>query len=363
MEPGGLRKTLNDRGLDYQKKALLLKECEYFASISPKSIFDNLGNAFKNFGSMSTVKIVLTVVGAVVLIPLCLFFFRYGLVILFVAGLIFLFGPLSKQSPEYRNYDYLHKIAEPTLKLFDDKMSLQYHYDAFDLTDETLAYEKALEEARLVEPIKKNYKKHPYSCASYDWNNPSNTDAFEAVGYKIYYEWEDDDGNTHEEVYFNGTIYKFRTSFTTNGTINIMSTETKKNLLGIEKEKNKFKKIKDKDITVIDTENHEFAENFDTIATYDEEAYRYLTPAMIENLLMLRKNYFFAICIKGNVMTVTIDKGGYRDARQSSLGRAGKTYFASKNPAGDLDSRIREIGNALLSIYELKDILDPGGRK
>ena len=363
MEPRGLREKLNNRELDYEKKALLLKECEYFASISPKSIFDNIGNVFKNFANMSAAKIVLTVVGALLIIPAIMFFFRFGIIML--SGVLFfvVFKAFDSRSPEYKNYDYFHRIAEPTLKLFDDKLSLLFHYDANDLTDEVIAYDKALEEARLVEPIKKNYSTSSFSCASYDWNNTSNTDAFEFVGYKLYYEWEDSDGDRHEDIFFNGTIYKFRTSFTLNGTVNIMSTVTKKGLLGGEKEMNKFKKIKDKDITVIDTENHDFAENFDTIATFDEEAYRYLTPTMIESLLQLRKNYFFAICIKGNVMTVTIDRSGYKDAGQYSMGRGSKTYFASKNPAADLDRRIREIGNGLISIYELKDILDPGGRK
>jgi hypothetical protein len=133
-----------------------------------------------------------------------------------------------------------------------------------------------------------------------------------------------------------------------------MSTQTKNTLIG-EREKNRFKKIKDKDINVIDTENSEFAVNFDTIATYDNEAYEYLTPSRIESLLKLRKDHYICICIKKNVMTVSI-YGGFKDVGKYAFA-ATKPYSRSLDSEAELDKMLRQYAKAVSSIYELRDIL------
>lgn len=364
MGPGPLRRKLINRELNYEKRALLLREFEYFQSIAPKSLLDNISivGFFKKISEFAAANPVVAIIAGIFLLP-----FIFVLLPMMMVGFILLifinmFNRRLNQSPEYKAYDYAGRIAAPMLQLFDDNLRLGFHPDPFDLVDEQMRYLSALVETHLVMPVNKRCNTQYFSSASYNWENRYDLDAFEFQGYKFYYEWQDSDHETHEEIYFDGCIYKFHTSFFLNGVLNIMSTKTKKNLLGIEKEKNKFKRIHNKDVVVIDTENTEFAENFDTLATYDEEAYRYLTPAMIESLLRLRKEYFFCIMIKGNVMTVAVDNRGYRDARQYTLGLTDKPFYATKNPAQFLDQRIRECGNALLSIYELKDILDPGGR-
>ena len=272
-----------------------------------------------------------------------LMFTPFAIPYLIFAFIVMLFIKSRKEFPEYNQYDYFKRILEPTIKLFDEKMSLSFHYDCSDLVNEDIPYDNALYEAYMVKHFPKGRDTKTFSCCSYDWNNTNNTDAFEFLGYKIYTEYEDDNGGTHETVYFDGQIYKFRTSFYTNGIVNIMSTNTEKGVLGGEKEKSVFKKIKNKDEVVIDTENHEFSEKFDTIATYDDEAYRFLTPSMIETLLALRTDFGF--------------KGMYGTSFSGK-----KPYSRSKiSPQEELRNRINKFGNALLSIYELKDTLDPAG--
>ncbi len=361
MELSAFRKRLLKGEMHLANRELLMREYEYFASIAPKSFMDKYNIGIGRLKNMPGNQATVIVIVIALLIPLWMALLSLALPIFMVLFVVSKITNTSGGSPEYKNYDYRNRIVAPMLKLFDDRMELNYRYDPYDLVDndKKIYYDDALVEAHMVMPFKKRSISRTSSMCSYDWTNAANTDSFEFIGHKIYYEWEDEDHDRHEEVFFSGGIYKFHLSFSINGTVNIMSTKTKKNLLGIEKEKNRFKGIKDKAVQIIDTENHEFAENFDTIATYDEEAYRFLTPAMIETLLRLRRDYFFAICIKGNVMTVTID-GGFRNATLSAINQD-KPYFAPKEPRADLDSKIRSCGNAILSIYELKDILDPAG--
>ncbi len=359
---GELRQKLYSGWLDQGKKEQLMMECNYFASIAPKSLFDKI-NLKEKFNAMTPGgRTALLVVGIILALPLLLIIMPLIVPVVIILLLISMVTRKMNQSPEYANYDYWNRIVNPTFKLFDDKLEAGFRTNPYDLVDTEMPYNKALEEGRMIKPLPNRYLTTMYSSASYNWEDYYDTEAFEFMGYRLYTEHTDDDGHTTTVTYFNGGIFKFHTSFSVNGTVNIMSTYTKKNLFGIEKEKNQFKKIQDKEVSVIDTENHEFAENFDTIATYDEEAYKYLTPAMIENLLYLRKQCFFALCIKGNVMTVTINDG-FKGATPSAFGPTTKPYYAPRDPVGDLNQRIANYGNAMISIYELKDILDPAGRR
>lgn len=361
MNMSPLRRKLYNGEMDMEKKAALLREYEYFSSIAQKGVFENFSIAglSKKLGEMQPVARIFVLVGIVIFIP----FFAALIPMLLILMVFSILIKARNQSPEYKSYDYSHRIGEGTLKLIDDDLSLSFIQSSADLVDEQMGYDQALVEAHLVMPIKaKNYHTSTGSQASYHWDNPNDTESFQFSGYRIYYEWKDSDGDTHEETYFDGAIYKFHTSFFVNGSINIMSTKTKQKLLGGEKERNVFKSIKNKDVNVIDTENVAFAENFDTVATFDQEAYRYLTPAVIEALLQLRSQYFFCVCIKGNVMTVTVDNMGYGKATKGALGEWRKPSFRFKDPAATLDMRIREVGSGIISIYELKDILDPAAR-
>ncbi|MCR4717215.1 MAG: DUF3137 domain-containing protein [Lachnospiraceae bacterium] len=340
------RKRLVDGLVHLPNRDILIKENAYFNSLSPKSPFKKVGDFFKeNIVSKGPGVCILFAVLAIILAPITFWAF-----IIFICAVVF-----TNHSKEWEDYDYRHRIAEPTLKLFDDKLLMTFHYDSKDLTDSGISYDDALVESHLVRPFNSDYKTDNKSECSYDWGNVNDADAFEFLGRRIYREWVDSDGDSHEEVFFYGSIYKFYTDFTVNGSINIMSTNTKQGLIGIEKEKNIFKPIKDKEIVVIDTENADFAASFDVVASYDEEAYRYLTPTRIEKLLELRKTCFFSICIKGNVMTVAVDDA-YKSAAVSAFS-ADKPCFSADNPKIDLDNRIDRYRNAMLSIYELKDIL------
>ena len=363
MELSAFRQRLLRGDVHLANREKLLGEYKYFASIAPKSSFSGISDSIRNitgkindFTGGNKVVIVLLMV---ILIPLIIVLLSVALPAMMLLLLVTVMFS-SKQNPEYKNYNYYSRILELICKLFDEKLSPNFHYNSAEIIDEQKSYDDALVDARLVVPFHKKARGHTFTSMSYDWGNAKNTDSFEFLGYKIFYEWRDDDGETHEEVFYNGCIYKFHTSFTINGTVNIMSTVTKKGILGGEKEVSKFKYIKDKEINVIDTENQFFAENFDTIATNDAEAYRFLTPAMIETLLRLRQNYYFCICIKGNVMTVAIDKGGYKNAIQSTM-NVSKPFFAPKDPEVEMNRKINDCRNAMLSIYELKDLLDPAG--
>lgn len=359
MGYGELRRKLNNGELDLQRKEQVLNELKYFNSIAPRGWRERLHINKDKIQEFTDEHKVGVAVGFVFLIPLFLMLMALALQFAVIGIVIWAFLRNKRGTPEYQAYDFKNSIVLPALKIFDEKLDLDYHHNRRDLVDEDMHYADALVEEHLIRPMNKRYRDITYSSCSYDWNNAGNTDAFEFMGYKLYYEWEDSDGDKHEDIYFDGVIFKFRTSFTTEGTINIMSTTTKKNLIGVEKEKNRFKKIKDKDIAVIDTENNEFAENFDTIATYDTEAYRYLTPSMIEELLKLRKEYYICLCIKGNVMTVTINNKGYKDANRYSF-TSTKPYSRSLDSDGEMENMLNGYRNALKSIYELKDILDPG---
>ena len=358
----GLRSRLYSGELDPDKKEQVLTELKYFNSIAPRSLMERLHIDKGKMSEFAGEHLIGLIIGIIVLLPLLFLLLAVGIQFAVVGVLIFAIFRNRFSSPEYRGYNFGQRIVIPLMGLFDDKLNPGFHFNSSDLADGELSYDQALVESHMVVPMNRRHKEIIYSDCAYDWDNTSNTDAFEFLGYKLYYEWEDSDGDKHEEVYFDGTILKFRTSFTIDGTVNIMSTTTKKNIIGIEKEKNRFKKIKDKDITVIDTENSEFAENFDTIATYETEAYRYLTPTMIETLLGLRKNHDFCICIKGNVMSVAINEGCYKEAERQAFS-ATKPSSRSLDSEGELDSMIDKYRDALISIFELKDMLDPGGKR
>jgi hypothetical protein len=59
-------------------------------------------------------------------------------------------------------------------------------------------------------------------------------------------------------------------------------------------------------------------------------------------------------------MTVTIDQGGYKNATPSTMSNS-KPFFAPKDPETEMNRKINDCRNAMLSIYELKDLLDPAG--
>ena len=363
MELSAFRQRLLRGDVHLANREKLLGEYRYFASIAPKSSFSGIGEFIRGIGdklhSFTGGNTAIMIILMVLAVPIIIALFSMAMPVLMII-LLTSFMSTSRQSPEYKNFNYVSRIVDLMCKLFDDKLSPNFHYSWADIIDEEKSYDDALVEARLVSPFHKKAYGHTSTSLSYDWDNVRDTDSFEFLGYKIYYEWRDDDGDTHEEVFFDGCIYKFHTSFTLNGTVNIMSTVTKKGLMGGEKEVSKFKYIKDKEVNVIDTENQYFAENFDTIATYEEEAYRFLTPAMIETLLRLRQDYYFCICIKGNVMTVAIDKGGFKSANPYTMSIM-KPYFAPKDPEAEMNRKINDCRNAILSIYELKDLLDPAG--
>ena len=361
MELSAFRKRLKTGDVHLANREKLLEEYKYFASIARKSNMPNFKKYTSKLGELTNGNTTVTIIVMILLIPVIIMVMSIAMPVMLMLLLVFALTSMGKQSPEYKNYDYFHRIADAKLKLFDDKLSANFTFDGKDLVEEPLSYDDALVEGYMVKPFNKKAIGRFTSMCAYDWQNVTNTDAFEFMGYKIYYEWRDDDGDTHEEVYFNGTIFKFRTSFTTNGAVHIMSTTTKKGVMGGEKEVNKFKKIKDKEVNIIDTENPYFAENFDTIATYDDEAYRFLTPSMIETLLNLRRDFFFAITLKGNVMTVAIDGNSFRNAGKDVM-NVNKPYFGPKDPELEMNQEIDSCRKALISIYELKDILDPGAR-
>ena len=353
MELSSFRRRLLNGEVHLKRREELIKEYEYFKSISPHSPFEKI--RLSRFGKLPPDKKAVYFMVFLLLMPIWLPLFPVTIIVL---CLIIAFSRRD-ESQEYKDYNYMKKIAEPALRLFDEGLSMQSFHDSDDLVDTGVYYSQALVDAYLIMPTRKNSTYDYLSCGSYKWKDSLSPDSFDFCGYKVYYEWEDEDGDKHVETYFDGCIYKFYTSFTINGTVNIMSTTTKKTLLGGEKEKNYFKDIKDRKLVVIDTENQAFAEQFDTIATYDEEAYRYLTPSMIENLLEIRKDYFISICIKGNVMTVTIANGGYKNATPNSFGDTTKPMYASDDAVNEIDSRTEKIRAALISIYELKDKICP----
>ena len=363
MELSAFRQRLLRGDIHLANREKLLGEYRYFASVAPQSSFSGITAGIRKaagkFNEITGGNTVVAVILVIIMIPLLLILFSVAMPLMLIALLVAFMGS-SRHNPEYKNFNYVVRIVELMYKLFDDKLSTTFHYNSAEIIDESKHYDDALVDARLVPPFHKKAYGRTITSMSYDWDNVMSTDSFEFLGYKIYYEWRDDEGDTHEEVFFDGCIYKFHTSFTFNGTVNIMSTVTKKGILGGEKEVSKFKYIKDKEINVIDTENQYFAENFDAIATYEDEAYRFLTPAMIETLLRLRQDYYFCICIKGNVMTVAIDRGGFKNADQYTMNSA-KPFFAPKDPEAEMNRKINDCRNAMLSIYELKDLLDPAG--
>ena len=354
MGPVSLREKIKSGFIDPLRKEQVLNELKYFNSIAPKSWRESFKVNKEKIREFSEKYVVFIIIGFFLLLPCIFALMAFALNIGIILLLVWVFVGRNRGTPEYKAYDFRERVVRPALRLLDDRLDLNFHYNKYDLVDEDIYYDDALVEARLVRPINKKAHAYTYSSVSYNWDDIYDTDAFEMLGYKLYYEYKDSDGDTHEDIFFDGLIFKFRTSFTINGTVNIMSTQTKNTLIG-EREKNRFKKIKDKDINVIDTENSEFADNFDTIATYDNEAYEYLTPSRIESLLKLRKDHYICICIKKNVMTVSI-YGGFKDVGKYAFA-ATKPYSRSLDSEAELDKMLRQYTKAVSSIYELRDIL------
>ncbi len=370
-----LRDNLNNNWVDPGRKNYVLQEYQHFASIAPKKLFNRKKIAEKSqqmmgqFGFeqpdepggptprvISTNKAkVIAFFCVILLLPVFSIFVPFLGPIFFIGLAVIVIKYMASRSPEYRNYDFKTRINQAALQSIDDKLFLNFWPNPKDLVDEDMHYDDALVEAHLIRPTKGRCSSNINSCCTYDWMNKDNPDAFEFAGYKIYSEYKDSDNNTHETVYFYGMIFKFRLEHTYQGSINIMSTQTKDTLLG-EKEKNKFKHVKSTDI--IDTESAEFAANFDTVATYGEEAFYYLTPVMIERLLELHKLYEFCICIKGDVLTLTIPRSQYKNASVYSF-NTGKPMFAPAYPDKDIDNMISSFQKSLVSILELKDIVAP----
>ena len=369
-----LRDKLYNNWVDQGRKNYVMQEYQHFASIAPKRLFksfitrrremlerqgldpdDPNARATPQLISGKNAKIAAVVI-VILLLPLIAFIGPYLGMIAFVIFIVFLFKYMSSRTPEYKQYDFKTRIVQPTLQTIDEKLFLNFWDDPRDLVDNQVNYDNALVEAHLIIPTKGRCSSYTYSCCTYDWMNKANPDAFEFMGYKVYYEWKDSDNETHETTYFDGLVFKFRMEHSFRGSINIMSTHTKETLLGGEKEKNQFKHVKSNDI--IDTESVEFASNFDTVATYGEEAFYYLTPVMIERLLELKKLHNFCICIKGDVMTVTLQNGHYKNVSSSTFSRS-KPHFAPEYPEKDIASMISAYQKAIMSILELKDIVAP----
>ncbi len=359
MAFGYIRQNLDSRVADKFDKSNILKEYEYFARIAPKSIFSAFANDPSKRLEGDTVQVLILIIVLLCMVPVLLLSISIIMPFIIFGGVIWCFLRRALQSPEYRAYNYRDRLALPMLRLFDERLDMGYHFVSGEISNPILKFDDALVEAHLVRPFNRVPQRVIHSLCSYDWYNQLNADAFEFGGYRLYYEWVDSDGDSHTETYFDGLLFKFRTEFIINGSVNIMSTRTKKTILGKEKETNRFKKIKDRDVNVIDTENHEFAECFDTVATFEEEAYRYLTPSQIEKLLMLRKECDFCICLQGNIMTVSINKTSFRHVNQDTFSDR-KPTSRPNNPAFEAERRIEDMRQGLISIFELKDILNPG---
>ncbi len=391
---GNLRYNLQNGFVDMAQKGRVLQEFEHFKAIAPKrflgklfrkgivgasnkindlsggaiqrayeadadpNLIDENGVQHMSQKQISKAKTI-ALVCVIVLMPVILLLAPLFMPLIMFGILAMVAFYFLSRSPEYKNYNYQQMIAQPALQILDNQLFMTFQPSSLDLTDEQVSYDQALVEAHLVRPFGKRCETYIHSSCTYDWMNHANPDAFEFMGYHMYYTYTDSDGNSRTETYFDGTIYKFRMGYSIGGEINIMSTETKKGILGGEHEKNKFKKIKNKEVAVIDTENHEFAENFDTIATYDQEAYMFLTPVMIETLLELRKRFFFCICMKGDVMTVTIERIGYGSS-QKDVFSSRKPTFAPDSAEDELNSMLSGYSNAIRSILEIHDKLLPG---
>ena len=350
-----LKQKLNSGEVDPNQKQELLREYEYFASIAPKPFLYGLRKklAEGRCGVLALIAILAFILVPVMLVYAPAFFFVFILILFYVYTIR---PKLGKR--EYKTYNFTERISEPALRLFDEKLSLEYHEESEDLVDENMKYQKALAEARLIRPIPDGCQEAFYGSCSYDWEDESDPDAFECKGMHLYTVHTDSDGHTDTTTYFDGFVFKFRTSFRTSGSVNVMSTKTKKTLFGREKEVNQFKKIKDRAVEVIDTENQEFAESFDTIATYEEEAYRFLSPLMIETLLRLREKYFFSLCLRGNVMTVSVESDRFEGMGQSCFASR-KPTSRPNNPEEELEQKINDFRSGLMAICELKDMVSP----
>ena len=351
MELSKFRQRLQNGVIDFEKKALLQKEYDHFLVSVQKVSWGRL---------LPLCIILLPALMPVFMSPLlklkgitspksdfkslkALIFFDC-LVVVFGMLDIWLHPPISEDTKK----DFEQRIVEPTLKLFDEKLTGHFHADPYDLVDTYMSYPDALVEAHMVREGMTDAKY--WGKCSYDWLNPSNTGSFEFLCCEMCYS---------QNHYVHNAIFKFHTSFTINGTIHIMSTKTEM-IFGIEMEKNPFKHIKNKEVVGVNTENHTFNESFDVLATCDEDAYQYLTPLMMETLLALRQRYGhgFSICIKKNVMTVAVNNNKSQFANLTGFHTKKLIDTRSKT----LDQHIDHYRHILLSIYELKDRLDPGGR-
>lgn len=280
--------------IDPNKKQDILREREYFASVAPRPFLHGLREKLR--GWKHPVAVLLLAFLGVFLLLLALVYVKiFFIVFLLLVFYVYTLKPkLAKR--EYKEYDYLERIAEPTLHLFDDKLTLGYYDESSDLVDEKMPYQNALSEARLVKPFGKRCDQSIYGWCSYDWENESDLDAFEYVRMCLYYVTRDSE--TDRE---------------------------------------------------------------DVAATYADEAYRYLTPAVTEALLELRKDCFFSLCLKGNVITIAIDNETFQ-----SLGKD-NFYFAKpavdpQKASEEFDGKIDAVRFGLMTICEVKEAVDPGSR-
>ena len=350
MELSKFRQKLQNSALNSERTEHLPQEDDSFSAVAP--------NAKNRTSSLLTTIIWVLVAGALyVLLPQSLN--KIPLACLAFWFSIQYHSEHAEYDSKYNMYNFNPIIGESTLQLLDEKLAMCFHPDPSDLVDRAMPYFNALVEAHMIRPPRGEPHVKEFAHCSYAWWNQYNTDSFEYLACRIYTERKDKYHNIHENVCFDGFIYKFHTSFTINGTLHIMSTISTA-ILGVEMERNPFKHVKHHKVAVIDTENHEFDTHFDVLATYDEDAYQYLTPTMMETLLAFRQRYSFSICIKGNVMTVAIENNGLKFAKP--------LVFDARLPIYDLNHKteapmlLGAYRDALLSIYELKDRLDPGGR-
>lgn len=360
MDYDSLRRKLNVGEIDPNKKQDILREREYLASVAPRPFLHGIREKLRG-GKHPVAALLLAFFGVFFLFLALVYAKIFYIAFLLVVIYIYVLKPkLAKR--EYKEYDYLERIAEPTLHLFDDKLTLGYHDDSADLVDEKTSYQNALAEAYLVKPFGKRCDQSIYGWCSYDWENASDLDAFEYVRTQLYHVTRDSETDREDvTTYFNGHVLKFRTSFAVNGSIHVMSTTSKRSLLGGEKKKNHFKKINNRELNVIEVGNREFDENFDVAATFEDEAYRYLTPAVTESLLELRKDCFFSLCIKGNVITIAIDNETFRSLGDKNF------YFAKpavdpQKASEELDEKIDAVRFGLMTICEIKEAVDPSSR-
>lgn len=273
-------------------------------------------------------------------LPVSLCFIGFSCLIASIVWLIYIHAKYGKY--KHKGYTYQKSVVKPMLERLAPNIHVEPKIETDpvifpDAMNKSVPYQ--MYKARLV-PIKDACYNKGLAIDYCDGQ-----DGFQAYRIKL-----DVMRDKHYRVYFNGTLLHLKLKKNYPGYMYIMSTYSKKGVLGDEREVVNFDKLH-KGEEKVDIESEEFNSKFEVYATDPVQAFRYLNSSVVERLIELRKQYKFCCYINENDIWISIYDFLMFD-EPSMYGREVNDYT--------FNEALTDLKNTMDLVYNLIDAITEG---